>query len=149
MTEGGPKRGGRALSLELRTPHRTVFDEPALSLRLPTETGHVGLRAGAEATVLAIEAGIVIARTAGGARYFGSPGGLLRFDGRRAVLLTPFCVGGDTPDEVASRLSEALEEPDAEMEARKALETLEERIIRDLRSGDAERGATQRRARRP
>ena len=79
----------------VRTPHAIVVDEQVDSLRVPTETGQVGLRPRAEAMTLAVETGIVVARTGARTRFVGTSGGLLLSDGAGAVLLTPLAATGD------------------------------------------------------
>lgn len=137
----------RMFQVTVLTPHETMLEVEAVSLRLPAETGQVGLRPGAEPTVLAVEAGLALIRTPDRVHYVGTPGGLLRCDGKSAQLLTPFCVLGSAPREVAQSLREAVSQPREEMRARKALETLEERILSDLRSSPPQPAGLE--ARRP
>ena len=42
------------------TPHEVVFDAEVRSVRVPTETGHVGIRPRMEALVLPVEAGLLL-----------------------------------------------------------------------------------------
>jgi F0F1-type ATP synthase epsilon subunit len=121
------------LHLVVRTPHEIVADAEVDSLRLPCDTGAVGLRPRSEAAVLAVEPGLALVRAAGALRYLATAGGILRCDGREAVLLTPVAALGDDPDEVGRRLDAALTAPAAERELRRAIERLEHGILRELR----------------
>lgn len=120
------------LRLVVRTPHDVVIDTAVVSARVLTETGHVGLRPRMEPIVLAVEAGLVLALTAGGPTFVGSAGGLLSCDGRTATLFTPLGVSGADADEVRGALDRALAEPGAEQKLRAALDKLEGRILTEL-----------------
>ena len=76
----------------VRTPHEVVLDTTARSVRVLTESGHVGLRPRIEPMVLPIEAGLVLVRKDEGVMLVGSAGGLLSSDGRDATLFTPLGV---------------------------------------------------------
>lgn len=130
----------RALALEVRTPTELALRADAFSARVPTETGQVGLRPGAEPAVLAVEAGVVLVRSTGGTRYLGTAGGLLRLDGEKAVLLTPLAIAGDGPEEILAELDRRLGEPGSEMEARARLGKLESKILEELRRETGEKG---------
>jgi F0F1-type ATP synthase epsilon subunit len=124
----------------VRTPHGVVFEQDLEALRVPVETGQVGLRPGGEPAVLAIAAGLVIARGGAGdagdasrRHFIGTAGGLLTLDGAAAVLLTPLAVTGTTAEGVLAELENALATPNAEMEARAAIERLERGILQELR----------------
>ena len=121
------------LRFVVRTPKEVVFDQPARSLRAPTETGQVGLRPGVEPLVLAIEAGLVVARTDDAYRFVGTAGGLLRCDGSLASLLTPLAVSGGDEAAVLNAREEVLAQPSEEMEARETLARLQRSILRELR----------------
>jgi len=82
------------LHVVVRTPHEVVGEFAVLSLRVPTDTGQVGIRPRAEAAVTAIEPGLVFARTPEGRRFISTAGGLLRAGASEAVLLTPLAVLG-------------------------------------------------------
>ncbi len=125
----------QTLQLVVRTPERAVLDEAVTSLRLPTDTGQVGLRPRAEPTVLVVEPGLVLAKVRGQLRFLATAGGLLRCDGRRATLLTPVAVIGDSERAVALALDETLRAPRAELELRAALQRLETGILLELRRG--------------
>jgi len=124
------------LKLVVRTPQEVVAEFAARSLRVPADTGQVGLRPRCEPTVLAVEPGLAIARTEVGARFFATAGGLLRCDGHRVVVLTPVAVCGRDPEEVRARLTDALAAPSADLELRRAIERLETGILRELRGGE-------------
>jgi F0F1-type ATP synthase epsilon subunit len=136
----------RALRLRVRTPRELVAEFDVASLRVATSTGQVGLRPRCEPTVLPVEPGLAIARTVGGLRFVGTVGGLLRTDGREAMLLTPVAVVGDSVPDVAARLDEALTAPDPEREVRRLLERLEVGILLELRRGDGAPGRGPRRS---
>jgi F0F1-type ATP synthase epsilon subunit len=120
------------LHLIVRTPRALILELDVVSVRVPADTGEVGLRPRGEATVLAVEPGLVLARTVTVLRFLGTAGGLLRSDGQRAVLLTPLAVlGGDGPG-VLEALAAALATPDPEIELRRAIERLEAGILQEL-----------------
>jgi F0F1-type ATP synthase epsilon subunit len=129
----------RVLRLIVRTPHEVVFDGEVVSVRVPTESGQVGLRSRMEAVVLAVETGLVLARTRAGMTFVGTAGGLLSCDGAEASLLTPLgVVGGDAPA-IREALDRALAEPRSELAVRAALDKLESRILTELRREPAGR----------
>lgn len=123
------------LKVVVRTPQEVAAELDARSLRVPADTGQVGLRPRCEPTVLAVEPGLVLVSTEEGARFLATAGGLLRCDGRRAILLTPLAVVGRDAREVRRRLEEALEAPRADLELRRAIERLETGMLRELRKG--------------
>lgn len=127
------------LKLVVRTPRDIVLELSVSSIRVPTETGQVGVRPRAEPLVLAVEPGLVLVRLDETYKYVGTAGGLLRCDGARASLLTPLAVGGDKEDVVMDALEEALAQPSVEMEARAALGRLQSSILRELREGGMEK----------
>jgi F0F1-type ATP synthase epsilon subunit len=122
------------LHLIVLTPHALVAELDVDSLRVPADTGQIGLRPRCEATVLAVQPGLVLARTATALRYVGTAGGLLRCDGRAAVLLTPLAVLGDEGPGVMDALAAALATPDPERDLRRAIERLQTGILTELRS---------------
>jgi F0F1-type ATP synthase epsilon subunit len=121
------------LLLRVRTPAETVLEARVRSVRVPTETGQVGLRPRIERLVLAVEPGLVLARTEERIRFVGTAGGLLRCDGAEASLLTPLAVAGEREEEVLASLDAALSRPGAEMQARAMLDRLQRSILRELR----------------
>lgn len=119
----------------VRTPHATVLDVPATSVRVLTETGHVGIRQRMEPIVLPIEAGLVLVRTGESVTLVGAAGGLLSSDGRDVTLSTPVGVIGTDPAAVQRALNNALAAPDSELAIRARLGRLEGRILTELRRG--------------
>jgi len=116
----------------VRTPHGVVFEQDVDALRVPTESGQVGLRPRGEPTVLSVEPGLAIAR-AGETRYFlGTTGGLLTTDGADATLLTALAITGTTAEAVLAELEAALAAPNAELAVRAAIDRLESGILREL-----------------
>jgi F0F1-type ATP synthase epsilon subunit len=122
-----------ALRFVLRTPHTVVLDEPVRAVRVPTETGQVGLRPGGEPILLAVEPGLVLLRGAVGLRFVATAGGLLESGRERCTLYTPVAALGASDDEVLAALDRLLAAPDAELAARRQLGELEQRIVQELR----------------
>lgn len=116
----------------VRTPHVVVFDAEAHSVRVLTETGHVGLRPSMEPLVLPVEAGLVLVRTADRVTFVGSAGGLLSSDGTQVTLFTPLGVVGADPAAVRTALDQALAEPGSVFAVRARLGKLESRILAEL-----------------
>jgi F0F1-type ATP synthase epsilon subunit len=133
--------------LIIRTPHEVVLQTTVHSVRVLTETGHVGLRPRTESTVLAVEAGVVhVNRIAEGSSiesFIGTAGGLLMCDRNTTTLLTPLAVVGDDEKTIVERLDELLQRPNSELEARTALSKLEGHILRELRR-EQDEGVAQR-----
>lgn len=127
------------LELVVRTPRAVVAERAVRSLRVPTDSGQVGLRPRSEPSVLAVEPGLVLVWTPEGLDFVATAGGLLRCDGQRAILLTPVAVVGRDARAVRSELEEALAVPGTELELRRVIERLETGILRELRKGE---GAT-------
>lgn len=126
-----------ALRLVVRTPRGSVLDTAVTSLRVPTDTGQVGLRPRSEAAALVLEPGLVLAAGIDGLRFVATAGGLLRCDGSEAVLLTPLAVVGESADAVRSGLEHALQTPSTDLELRAVLQQLETGILRELRRSSA------------
>ncbi len=124
------------LRVTIRTPSETIFDEDVASIRVPTQTGHVGMRPRGEPSVLAVDAGLIVLRLAGRMRYAGTAGGLLHTTAKTASLLTPLAVVGDDVESVSGQLDDLLSAPSEEMEARRTLGRLETRILQELRQED-------------
>ncbi|MCA9266362.1 MAG: hypothetical protein KDA60_21025 [Planctomycetales bacterium] len=120
------------LQVTVRTPNALVLQQSVDSLRVPTQTGQVGLRARCERSVLAVEPGLIVCRGGDGEFFAGTAGGLLRTDGRMATLLTPIAVAGSDVDEVTHRLDDLLSTPTEEAEIRRALEQVENQILQEL-----------------
>jgi len=121
------------LRLVVRTPHGAVFDDRVSSLRVPSDTGQVGVRPRSEPAVLVVEPGLVLAASRDGLRFVATAGGLLRCDGKEAVLLTPLAVVGESAEVVGAQLEEALGIPRADLELRAVLQRLETGILQELR----------------
>ncbi|HKJ25827.1 MAG TPA: hypothetical protein VKB65_13455 [Myxococcota bacterium] len=125
------------LRLVVRTPEGVVFERAVTSLRVPTDTGQVGLRPDSEAAALVVEPGLVLAASGEGLRFVATAGGLLRCDGAEAVLLTPLAVFGDGAEAVAERLAAAMRTPGPDHELRTVLQRLETGILQELRRGSS------------
>ena len=123
----------QSLQFVVRTPREVVLQLDVQSVRVPTETGQVGVRTRAEPFVLAVEPGLVLVRAANSLSFAGTAGGLLRCDGHMASLLTPLAVVGTDETDVLLSLEDELQQPNAESEARAALERLQSSILRELR----------------
>ena len=121
------------LRVVIRTPRVTVVEQEVAALRVPTQTGQVGLRPRGEPNVLAIEAGLIVLRLANGMQYAGTAGGLLHTNGESASLLTPLAVVGDDLESVSRELEALLNAPSEEMDVRRTLGQLETRIMQELR----------------
>ena len=128
-----PESSVGGLLLRILTPRGVVFERRVRSIRVPTETGQVGLRPGGEPSVLAVEPGLILLQTADETRFVGSAGGLLESARRQCSLYTPFAVEDTSPAPVLHALEAALETPNSELEARKALGELEQQILREVR----------------
>lgn len=121
-----------SLRFMIRTPHESILDGNVQSVRIPTETGQVGLRPRQEPLLLAVEPGLLLLRSDSAPRFAATAGGLLRCDRRQCLLYTPFAVLGDDEAEVLAALSRALATPDSELLARRQLGELEHRIVEEL-----------------
>lgn len=126
------------LRLVVRTPQQCVLDRALVSVRVPTESGQLGLRARGEALVSVVEPGLIVLRTAEATRhYVASSGGPLRMLGSRCELYTAFAVSGARDDELLRALDRALTAPDSELATRRRIEQLEQQILREARDGRA------------
>jgi F0F1-type ATP synthase epsilon subunit len=121
------------LRLVVRTPQGGVFDERVTSLRVPSDTGQVGLRPRSQPAVLVVEPGLVLAAATGGLRFIATAGGLLRCDGKEAVLLTPLAVVGTSAEVVGAELEDVMGKSSADLELRGVLQRLETGILQELR----------------
>jgi F0F1-type ATP synthase epsilon subunit len=124
------------LHVVIRTPSETVIEQDVVAMRVPTQTGQVGLRPRGEPHVLAIEAGLIVLRINGIRRYAGTAGGLMHANGQSASLLTPLAVVGNDVESVSRELEVLLSAPSEEMEVRRTLGRLETRILQELSQGD-------------
>lgn len=121
-----------SLQLLMRTPHDTVYDNRVRGLRVPTASGQVGIRRGAEPMLLVVEPGLIVIHAADADSFAASAGGLLECDTQCCVLYTPFAVTGAEDADVLAALDRALATPDGELAARRHLDELERRIVREL-----------------
>jgi len=126
----------RTLRLCVRTPQGVVCDAQVRSLRVPTDTGQVGLRPRSERAALGVEPGLVLALGADGPRFIATAGGLLRCEGYEATLLTPLAVVGTSAVAVRSELEAALRGASADLELRKVLQRLETGMLQELRRSE-------------
>lgn len=125
------------LHFVIRTPRDIVLESDIVSIRVPTETGQVGLRPRSEPNVLAVEPGLIVIRQSDSTRFAGTAGGLLHCDGKTASLLTPVAVVGNELAAVLEELDRTLSAPNAEQEVRAMLKRLEKNILEELQhSGD-------------
>src|SRR5579872_5719906 len=124
---------GRQLRLIIQTPRGEIFASQVAAVRFPTQTGDVGLHAGHEPLLLAVEPGLVLARADGKTHFIGTPGGILQSDGQLVRLLTPTAVLGESSTQASAAVKEMQAAPDAEMQARARLNRLESSIVAQLR----------------
>ena len=80
-----------------------------------------------------MEPGLALAESADGLRFVATAGGLLRCDGKEAVLLTPLAVVGGSAEAVGAQLAEALDGPRPDLELRAVLQRLETGILQEVR----------------
>jgi F0F1-type ATP synthase epsilon subunit len=125
----------------VRTPQGVVFDDRVASLRVPTDTGQVGLRPRSEAAALGVVPGLALAASRTGLRFLATAGGLLRCDGMEAILLTPLAVVGESAEAVRAELSQALETLSRDLELRAVLQRLETGILQEIRRGASAAGS--------
>jgi len=118
----------------VRTPHAEVLRREISSLRVPTETGWVGLLPGAERSVLVVEPGLVVVRSGSSTSLVGTAGGVLRVERHAVTLLASVAVAGDDARAVRQALDALAGEPSAEMELRRRIEALERGLLAESRS---------------
>lgn len=135
MPEAGPSQ----IRAVVRTPTAVLFDGGVHSVRLPTPTGQVGVRARAEAWVTALSPGLVLLQRHDGVVYAGTAGGLARNDGQTLALFSPFAAVGAAADVLAA-LAAARADEEGELAALRNLSELEQRITAELRSGHTASG---------
>ena len=121
------------LQVIIRTPLQEVVRMDVESLRVITETGQVGLRPRMESVVLAVEPGLAILHPVDGILFVGTAGGLLRCDGRMAMLLTAVAVAARDEQAVIAALTSQLEQPTAEMEIRNMINNIQTSILNELK----------------
>ncbi len=132
-----------SLRLVIQTPRERIFEGKIKSLRLPTQTGQVGIRPRIEPLVLAVEPGLILISSADLPTFVGTAGGLFRCDGEQASLATPLAIRGESMEAVVQQIETALERPSVEFEVRDTLGRLESNILNELREG-AQRNLTRR-----
>jgi len=123
------------LHVIVRTPREVVVELDVDSLRVPTDSGQLGIRRRAEATVAAIEPGLVLGRAGAQQHFIATAGGLLHMTGLEVVLLTPIAVVGDDAAAVVAAVDAALAKAAPERELRQAIERLETGLLREVRGG--------------
>lgn len=129
------------LRLLVQTPREIVYDGLVSSVRVPTQSGQVGLRPRGEPGLSVVEPGLIVTRIGQEHGFVASAGGLLDINRERALLLTPFAAAGSRDSDVLSALADALATPDSEINARKRLGELEQRILHELREPSLGPGA--------
>jgi len=130
----------RELALVVRMPNGVALEEGVTSLRVPTDSGQVGLRARSEPAALVVEPGLALAASRRGRLFIATLGGLLQCDGKRAVLLTPLAVFGPDAGAVRADLERALGALRPDLELRAVLQRLETGILQELRGSSAAGG---------
>ena len=130
----------QTLRFQVRTPQGRAFDERVTSLRVPSDTGQVGLRPRSESAALVVEPGLALATSSNGLHFVATAGGLLRCDGNDVVLLTPLAVVGENAAEVRKQLMDVLGRPGPDQELRGVLQRLETGILEELRRGASPAG---------
>jgi F-type H+-transporting ATPase subunit epsilon len=123
----------QALRFVVRTPHAKIFHVRAASLRVPTETGWVGILPGAERSVLVIEPGLVIVRTDHALALVGTGGGVLHIERDRVTLLASIAVLGDDASSVRAALDRMAGESSAEIELRRGMDGIERGLLAQSR----------------
>jgi F0F1-type ATP synthase epsilon subunit len=131
------------LNLTVRTPQQITLQTGARSLRVLTESGQVGLRPRMEATVLAIEPGLMLVQQTDSLLFVGTAGGLLNCDGVNAVLLTPLAVAAEDESRVLEELEMQLAHPKAELEVRSMINNIQSSILDELKDDRRRRSAMQ------
>lgn len=121
------------LHVTIRTPREAVLQADVSAVRVPTETGQVGIRPRAEAMIVAVEPGLTLIRDGSNFQFVGTAGGLLRCTGTTATLLTPLAISGANEGDVLGQLHCALQEPNVELEVRATLSRLQSSILHELR----------------
>ena len=97
-----------SLKLIVRTPRAVVVETEVRSIRVLTETGHVGLRPKMEPVILTVEPGLALVDRGDSFLYLGTAGGLLKCDGVLATLLTPLAIAAEDQASVMRELQQQL-----------------------------------------
>jgi F0F1-type ATP synthase epsilon subunit len=121
------------LVLVVRTPREEVVRRRVRAVRVPTETGSVGILPRAERAALVVEPGLVVARGDATFTLVGTAGGLLRIDRDQVILLSPLAIVGDDAGSVRERVAELTRETSAEAELRRHIEMLERGLVAESR----------------
>ncbi len=122
----------QSLQLIVKTPQSVVIDTEASSIRVLTETGHVGIRPRMEDVILAIEAGLVIMNRDDTPLFLGTAGGLLTCERSVVTILTPLAVSETSEEAVMRELQNQLERPSAELEVRTTINNIQTGILSEL-----------------
>lgn len=130
------------LQLIVRTPQSVVVDTETDSVRVVSETGHVGLRPRMEHVVLAVEPGLVLVHRGESVLFVGTLGGLLTCDGEIVTILTPLAVAEENEEAVMRDLQTQLDQPKTEMEVRNTINGIQKNILNELKD-DRRRRARQ------
>jgi F0F1-type ATP synthase epsilon subunit len=128
------------LKFIVRTPKAIVVETEARSIRVLTETGHVGLRPQMEAVILTIEPGLAFAHRKNSTLFVGTAGGLLKCDGKIATLLTPLGVAAEDQESVMRELQGQLSQPKAELEVRSTINSIQSSILTEITEDRRRRG---------
>ncbi len=121
-----------SLKFIVRTPRQIVVETQARSIRVLTETGHVGLRPKMEAVILTVEPGLVLVQREDSMLFVGTSGGLLKCDGVVATLLTPLAVAAKNQESVMRELQMQLRQPKAELEVRTTINNIQSSILTEI-----------------
>lgn len=120
-----------SLQLRVLTPHACVFARTVTSLRFPTESGQVGVRARREPFASVVEPGLWVLQEGGRVSFGATAGGFLRHVNGTTEVFTPFAVFGATTAAVMDALASRMAAPDSELSVRRRLIELEQRILRE------------------
>jgi F0F1-type ATP synthase epsilon subunit len=121
-----------SLKLIVRTPQAIVVETEARAIRVLTETGHVGLRPKMEPVILTAEPGLALVHREDSCLFVGTAGGLLKCEGAVATLLTPLAVAAEDQGSVMQELQQQLSEPQAELDVRTTIDTIQLSILNEI-----------------
>ena len=116
-----------------RTPHAEVLRRDLGGLRVPTETGWVGILPHTEGSVLVVEPGLVLMRQGELTSFAGTAGGILRVEREGVTLLAPIVVSGESVAVVQAALDEVSTQASQEMELRRRIDHLERALMAQSR----------------
>ncbi len=120
------------LKLIVRTPRSLVVEAEAGSIRVLTETGHVGIRSKMEAVVLTVESGLMVVHRQDSVLFVGTAGGLLTCDGVVATLLTPLAVAAKDQETVMQEIQQQLSQPKSELEVRATINNIQSCMLAEI-----------------